>query len=272
MLDPRQEIMEMIHGVRDSLNKLEMKLWEIPHHEEPEQYQEVFVAPAVGDYMHPSTPTHPCPEGLGEGAYWDECCQCWMAPNELEWDDSNLFTNYHTDMTYLPDHGNVWVPESTNDWSNGYADDWYVAPTVIVEEYMEPAPVEPAPMPDHDNVEYSINEIDQAPMAPVDPAPVMEPEPAMAPEPAPMPEDAPAPEQAPELMVDGHGDVHEIAPQEMYHEDANVDMYYHDEANVNMEEANVEMQPSTMDGFQQAAQDVADDEGNADMSGGNVEG
>ena len=32
------------------------------------------------------------------------------------------------------------------------------------------------------------------------------------------------------------------------------------------------MQPSTMDGFQQAAQDVADDEGNADMSGGNVEG
>ena len=264
MLDPRQEIMEMIHGVREQLNKLEMKLWEIPHHEEPEQYAEVFVAPAVGDYMHPSTPTHPCPEGLGEGAYWDECCQCWMAPNEYEWDDSNLFTNYHTDMTYLPEHGNVWVPESANDWSNGYADDWYVAPTEIVEEYVEPQP-EPAPAPEP--VEYSINEIDQAPMAPVEElVPAMEPAPA----PEPMPahddvvyEDAPAPEQAPEVMVDGHGDVHEIAPQEMYHEDANVDVYYHDEANVHMEEANVEV-----DGFQQAAMN----EGNSDMSGGNVEG
>ena len=196
MLDPRQEIMEMIHGVRDSLNKLEMKLWEIPHHEEPEQYQEVFVAPAVGDYMHPSTPTHPCPEGLGEGAYWDECCQCWMAPNELEWDDSNLFTNYHTDMTYLPDHGNVWVPESTNDWSNGYADDWYVAPTEIVEEYIEPAPVEPAPVMEEAPVE-------PAPEPPVEGVPAPEMEPEVAPEPA--PESAPAmePEVAPEAPVQG---------------------------------------------------------------------
>lgn len=219
MLDPRQEIMEMIHGVRESLNALEMKLWEIPHHEPVEEYEEVFVAPAVGDYMHPSTPTHPCPEGLGEGAYWDECCQCWMQPNEYEWDDSNLLTNYHTDMTYLPEHGNVWVEESANDWSNGYADDWYVAPTEIVEEYVEPVP---APvMPAHDEVHYETtdngNTIDS-------PAPDMEP--------------VPAPVEA------------------EYHEEANVEMYFHDEANVHVEEAPM---PSTMDGFQQAGTEAPQD-------------
>jgi len=219
MLDPRQEIMEMIHGVRESLNALEMKLWEIPHHEPVEEYEEVFVAPAVGDYMHPSTPTHPCPEGLGDGAYWDECCQCWMQPNEYEWDDSNLLTNYHTDMTYLPEHGNVWVEESANDWSNGYADDWYVAPTEIVEEYVEPVP---APvMPAHDEVHYETtdngNTIDA-------PAPDMEP--------------VPAPVEA------------------EYHEEANVEMYFHDEANVHVEEAPM---PSTMDGFQQAGTDAPQD-------------
>lgn len=203
MLDPRQEIMEMIHGVRESLNALEMKLWEIPHHEPVEEYEEVFVAPAVGDYMHPSTPTHPCPEGLGEGAYWDECCQCWMQPNEYEWDDSNLLTNYHTDMTYLPEHGNVWVEESTSDWSNGYADDWYVAPEEIVEEYVEPVP---APiMPAHDEVHYETtdngNTIDA-------PAPDMEP--------------VPAPVEA------------------EYHKEANVEMYFHDEANVHVEETTMD--------------------------------
>jgi hypothetical protein len=270
MLDPRQEIMEMIHGVREQLNKLEMKLWDIPHHEEPEQYQEVFVAPAVGDYMHPSTPTHPCPEALGEGAYWDECCQCWMAPNEYEWDESNLFTNYHTDMTYLPEHGNVWVPESTNDWSNGYADDWYVAPTEIVEEYVEPAlEPDPAPVVPEQPVDYSINEIDQAPMAPVEEAPVVEPAPEPAPEPMPAHDDVVYEDAEPQEIV---GDTEDKLPEvPQYHEDANVDMYYHDEANVHMEEANVEMQPATMDGFQQAAQEHAD-EGNADMSGGDVQG
>ena len=224
MLDPRQEIMEMIHGVREQLNKLEMKLWEIPHNEEPTLlYEEVFVPPVVGDYMHPSTPTHQCPEGLGEGAYWDECCQCWMAPNEYDWDDSNLFTNYHTDMTYLPEHGNVWVEESANDWSNSYADDWYVAPTEIVEEYMEP--VEPPvstevqmTSPINDQTEYSINEIDQAPMAPVgEPAPTMATDTSM--------------------------------PADNFHEQANVDVYYHDEANVDMQdtqEGNADMSGGTV--------------------------
>ena len=40
-------------------------------------------------------------------------------------------------------------------------------------------------------------------------------------------------------------------------------MYYHDEANVHVEEANVEV-----DAFQQAGME----DGNADMSGGNIEG
>ena len=61
MLDPRQEIMEMIHGVRESLNALEMKLWEIQHHEPVEEYEEVIVAQAVGDYFLSSTPTLSCP-------------------------------------------------------------------------------------------------------------------------------------------------------------------------------------------------------------------
>ena len=261
-----QEIMEMIHSVREQLSKLEMKLWEIPHHEEPEQYDNVFVAPAVGDYLHPATPTHPCPEGLGEGAYWDECCQCWMAPNDYEWDEYNLFTNYHTDMTYLPEHGNVWVEESVNDWSNAYADDWYVAPTEIVEEYMEPeAPAiepDPVPMPDHDEVEYSINEIDQAPMMPE--APNQEPivaEPDM--EPAPVMEHSDPVNAGEEFVMETAPVVEEANVEPVYHEDANVDMYYHDEANVHMEEANVEV-----DAFQQAGME----DGNADMSGGNIEG
>jgi hypothetical protein len=223
MLDPRQEIMEMIHGVRESLNALEMKLWEIPHHEPVEEYEEVFVAPAVGDYMHPSTPTHPCPEGLGDGAYWDECCQCWMQPNEYDWDDSNLLTNYHTDMTYLPEHGNVWVEESANDWSNSYADDWYVAPTEIVEEYVEPVPA-PAPMPAHDEVHYETtdngNTIDAPGMVP---APVME--------------DAPEPEMVPAPVDTAHVEMHE--------------------------EVNVETAPMPedmpMDSFQQAGTDAPQD-------------
>ena len=206
MLDPRQEIMEMIHGVRESLNALEMKLWEIPHHEPVETYEEVFVAPVEGDYLHPSTPTHPCPEGLGEGAYWDECCQAWMAPNELPWDDSNLLTNYHTDMTYLPEHGNVWVPESTNDWSNDYASEWYVAPTEIVEEYVddqpmhvETAPVDApvnAPMPAHDEVHYESAPVDnfqQAGEMPVDTSEYLH----RSPVPTDMPVDAPMPTDMP---------------------------------------------------------------------------
>ena len=142
MLDPRMAIMDMIHDVREKLNAIEMNLWEIPHQEPVETYDEVFVAPATGDYLHPLTPSHPCPEGLGEGAYWEECCQAWMVANDFPWDEYSLSTNYNTDMTYLPEHGNVWVSESTNDWSNDYASEWYVAPTTIVEAPVDSAPYE----------------------------------------------------------------------------------------------------------------------------------
>ena len=233
MLDPRQEIMEMIHSVREQLNKLEMKLWEIPHDDEPiALYTEVFVAPVVGDYLHPSTPTHQCPEGLGEGAYWDECCQCWMAPNEYEWDDSNLFTNYHTDMTYLPTDGNVWVEESVNDWSNSYADDWYVAPAEIVEEYpvqLAPAHFSGVTSPEPEQVEYSINEIDQAPMTPT------------------ITVDALMPDQVTKLKV------LQNMPASDFHKQANVDIYYHDD--------------SVLDHFRQHTP-----KGNADTSDGSIEG
>lgn len=137
MLDPRIAIMDMIHDVREQLNQIEMQLWDLPHNEPVAEYEEVFVAPVTGDYLHPSTPTHPCPEDLGTGAYWDECCQAWMVANDYDWDDNNLSTNYNTDMSFLPNSGNVWVAESADDWSNNYANDWYIAPTEILEEYVD---------------------------------------------------------------------------------------------------------------------------------------
>jgi len=144
MLDPRIAIMDMIHGVREQLNQIEMQLWDLPHNEPVAEYEEVFVAPVTGDYLHPSTPTHPCPEDLGSGAYWDECCQAWMVANDHAWDYNNISTNYNTDMSFLPNSGNVWVAESADDWSNNYANDWYVAPSKILEEYIT-QPVDSAP-------------------------------------------------------------------------------------------------------------------------------
>ena len=144
MLDPRIAIMDMIHGVREQLNQIEMQLWDLPHNEPVAEYEEVFVAPVTGDYLHPSTPTHPCPEDLGSGAYWDECCQAWMVANDHAWDYNNISTNYNTDMSFLPNSGNVWVAESADDWSNNYANDWYVAPSEILEEYIT-QPVDSAP-------------------------------------------------------------------------------------------------------------------------------
>ena len=55
MLDPRIDLANMLFEMREKLNEIEMKLWEIPHHEEPvEEYEAVFTAPAEGDYMHPA--------------------------------------------------------------------------------------------------------------------------------------------------------------------------------------------------------------------------
>ena len=46
MLDPRIDLANMLHELREKLNEVEMKLWEIPHHAEPvEEYEAVFTAP-----------------------------------------------------------------------------------------------------------------------------------------------------------------------------------------------------------------------------------
>jgi hypothetical protein len=40
MLDPRIDLANMIWEMREKLTQIEMKLWEIPHHEEPvEEYE-----------------------------------------------------------------------------------------------------------------------------------------------------------------------------------------------------------------------------------------
>ena len=184
MLDPRIDLANMLHELREKLNEVEMKLWEIPHHAEPvQEYEAVFTAPAIGDYMHPDTPTHDKPEGFSDAAYWDNCCQCWMEPTVWEWDEYNYCDNANTAVSYESE-SNTWV--ETSDWSNGYADDWYEMPATV---FVEEAHVEM-----HDEVH-------------VEPAPAMEPAPenmpadmpADMPETAPMPEDMPAdmPETAP---------------------------------------------------------------------------
>ena len=35
MLDPRIDLANMLFEMREKLNEIEMKLWSIPHHEEP---------------------------------------------------------------------------------------------------------------------------------------------------------------------------------------------------------------------------------------------
>ena len=43
MLDPRIDLANMLHELREKLNNIEMKLWEIPHHQEPvEEYEAVL--------------------------------------------------------------------------------------------------------------------------------------------------------------------------------------------------------------------------------------
>jgi hypothetical protein len=186
MLDPRIDLANMLHELREKLNEVEMKLWEIPHHAEPvQEYEAVFTAPAVGDYMHPDTPTHDKPEGFSDAAYWDNCCQCWMEPTVWEWDEYNYCDNANTTVSYESE-SNTWV--ETSDWSNGYADDWYEAPATV---FVEEAHVEM-----HDEVH-----VETAPMPADMPetAPMPEDMPADMPETAPMPEDMPVdmPETAP---------------------------------------------------------------------------
>lgn len=176
MLDPRIDLANMLHELREKLNLIEMKLWEIPHHAEPvEEYEAVFTAPAEGDYLHPLTPTHEKPEGFSDAAYWDDCVQCWMEPTVWEWDEYNYCDNANSSVSYDCE-GNTWVEGS--DWSNDYASTWYdydTAATTFVEdaplvdapaeEHVEPAPaVEPAPVHTHmgDDEEH------------VEPAPVVE--------------------------------------------------------------------------------------------------
>ena len=153
MLDPRIDLANMLFEMREKLNEIEMKLWSIPHHEEPvHEYEAVFTAPAEGDYMHPDTPTHERPEGFSDMAYWDSCMQCWMEPTTHEWDHHNYCDNANCDVSYNME-ANTWV--EGNDWSNHYADDWYEWPesnTMVTDHHVESAPMmeehhEEAPMP-----------------------------------------------------------------------------------------------------------------------------
>ena len=161
MLDPRIELANMLHELREKLNEVEMKLWEIPHHEEPvQEYEAVFTAPAEGDYMHPDTPTHDRPEGFSDAAYWDNCCQCWMEPTTWEWDEYNYCDNANSSISYESE-SNTWV--EGNDWSNDYASEWYDMPTT---EFVEEANVQ---MHDEVNVESMPTDM------PMETAPEMEP-------------------------------------------------------------------------------------------------
>lgn len=57
MQDPRNEIQEMISDLRESLKDIEMKLWEIPHHDETEEYDDPYVPGTVvpdADYIAPA--------------------------------------------------------------------------------------------------------------------------------------------------------------------------------------------------------------------------
>jgi hypothetical protein len=164
MLDPRIELANMVFEMREKLMEIEMKLWDIPHHEEPvAEYDAVFTAPAEGDYLHPMTPTHEKPEGFGMDAYWDECMQCWMEPTPYEWDEYNYCCNANCDVSYDME-ANTWV--EGEDWSNHYADDWYAFP--------------------ESNVEFVEGEVHHDDHHEVETAPVLDP--------APMTDEAPAPE------------------------------------------------------------------------------
>ncbi len=200
MLDPRIELSNMIWEMREKLNHIEMKLWEIPHHEEPvQEYEAVFTAPAEGDYLHPATPTHHKPEGFSDAAYWDECCQCWMEPTPYEWDEHNYVCNANCDVSY-DSASTEWV--EGEDWSNHYADDWYDHGNVEVHheevstEVEMPEPVHTEPVLDADGFVIE----DEAPVEPAPETPAegeMEPAPEVVVEAA--PEMEPAPEPAPEM-------------------------------------------------------------------------
>ena len=162
MLDPRIDLANMLYELREKLNEVEMKLWEIPHHQEPvEEYEAVFTAPAEGDYLHPYTPSHEKPEGFSDEAYWDSCCQCWMEPTQWEWDEHNYCDNANTSISY-DCTSSTWVEGS--DWSNDYATDWYDYGNVDVHheevhfddhanvEMAETAPETMEPAPIHTNM------------------------------------------------------------------------------------------------------------------------
>jgi|TARA_B110000908_G_scaffold145700_1_gene176173 hypothetical protein len=118
MHDPRIEVMDMIWNIRNQLNDLELKISEIPH--EVEEYDFPLHAPVDGDYMHPDTPTHPCPPEFGDDAYWDSGYQCWMMPSVWEWDEHDNYANMDTDMNWMPEDEEWMQSPDMDDWSNEY--------------------------------------------------------------------------------------------------------------------------------------------------------
>jgi hypothetical protein len=121
-LDPRLKITQTLYDIKGMLLDIEHSLGNIPHEEEKfEDYSIVYTPCTEGDYIHPETPTHECPEGFGEEAYWDCIYQCWMMPNSDDEDEYNLATNIDTDANYdvVADE---WMRTEENDWSNTWTE------------------------------------------------------------------------------------------------------------------------------------------------------
>jgi hypothetical protein len=160
MLDPRLEIENLIYDIRAKLIDLEHKVMEIPHSEMPDAYEFMYHAPTSGDYMHSSTPTHEKPEGFGDGAYWDEVCQCWMEPTPYEWDEHNYCCNADTHSNF---ENGEWNYTEHDDWSNTWLDDhgWNDMEMPATEE--APMPETANVMPQHDEVHYDEANVEVAP-------------------------------------------------------------------------------------------------------------
>jgi hypothetical protein len=135
MNDPRIEVMDMIWDIRNRLNDLEAIIANIPH--EVEEYDYPLHPPVEGDYMHPDTPTHPCPPDFGEDAYWDSGYQCWMMPSEWDWDQHDNYANMDTDMNWMPEDEEWMQDPEHDDWSNEYDSDCMIYPPMPEEELQE---------------------------------------------------------------------------------------------------------------------------------------
>lgn len=96
MHDPRNDIQMMLNDLRNKIMEIEMMMWSIPHTEE--HYENPYMPPVQGDYLHPDTPTHDKPEYMSDNAYWDPAMQLWNEPYYPEpmYDDAMIGTDATT--------------------------------------------------------------------------------------------------------------------------------------------------------------------------------